>query len=140
MACAITGLLFLPDNYNIVIKRRWKKTNTAGKIKEIYIKYNVVKKRIMNPLLKKEYFKKRVKGEVKSLFRTTLVEATTHQVYLAVCSAVKDIIIDDWMKTQKATTKEDPKIVYYMSMEFLTGCYPGNNLLNLGAYGEVGGR
>ena len=37
--------------------------------------------------------------------------------------AVKDVIIDNWMKTQKVIDEKDPIIVYYMSMEFLTGRY-----------------
>ena len=40
---------------------------------------------------------------------------------------VKDAIIDDWIATQKQYEKDDPKIVYYMSMEFLLGRALGNN-------------
>ncbi|MDO4491799.1 MAG: glycogen/starch/alpha-glucan phosphorylase [Lachnospiraceae bacterium] len=90
-----------------------------------------------NQVFKKEAFKKAVRDEVKSLFRTTVEEATSHQLYHAVCYAAKDVIIDNWMKTQQAMNEKDPKIVYYMSMEFLTGRYLGNNLLNLTAYDEV---
>ena len=92
---------------------------------------------MLNPIFKKEKFKKSVREEVKNLFRTTLEEANSHQIYQAVCYVVKDVIIDNWMKTQKVMNETDPKIVYYMSMEFLTGRYLGNNLLNLTAYGEV---
>ena len=87
--------------------------------------------------LTKKKFKTALEEITKDLFRVTLDEATPHQVYLAVCAVVRDTIIDDWMATQEAIKKEDPKIVYYMSMEFLTGRYLGNNLLNLTAYKEV---
>ena len=90
-----------------------------------------------NPIMDRDIFKKALRQEIKDLFRTTLEEATPRQIYQAVCYVVKDQIIDNWMKTQKAMREQDPKIVYYMSMEFLTGRYLGNNLLALTAYKEV---
>ena len=85
----------------------------------------------------KEEFKKSVKENVKFLYRKTLEEATQEQIFQAVSYTVKDVIIDNWLKSQKAYEKQNPKIVYYMSMEFLMGRALGNNLINLGAYGEV---
>ena len=92
---------------------------------------------MQNTIIKREIFKKALRQEVKDLFRVTLEEASPRQIYQAVCYVVKDQIIDNWMKTQKAMAEQDPKIVYYMSMEFLTGRYLGNNLLALTAYEEV---
>ncbi len=82
-------------------------------------------------------FKKSVKENVKFLYRKTLEEATQEQIFQAVSYTVKDVIIDNWLANQKAYEKEDPKIVYYMSMEFLMGRALGNNLINLTAYKEV---
>ena len=86
---------------------------------------------------KKEAFKESVKENVKFLYRKTLEEATQEQIFQAVSYTVKDVIIDNWLETQNAYQKQDPKIVYYMSMEFLMGRALGNNLPNLTAYGEV---
>ena len=51
--------------------------------------------------------------------------------------AVKDLIIDKWIATHKTYDKEDPKVVYYMSMEFLMGRALGNNMINLTKYNEI---
>ena len=90
-----------------------------------------------NEMFKKEAFKKSVKDNVKFLYRKTIEEATQEQIFQAVSYSVKDVIIDNWLATQKAYDEQDPKIVYYMSMEFLMGRALGNNLINLCAYGEV---
>ena len=85
----------------------------------------------------KEMFKRSVLYNVKTLFRKDITEATQQQIFQAVSYAVKDAIMDAWIATQKKYDEEDPKTVYYMSMEFLMGRALGNNLINLTFYDEV---
>ena len=91
----------------------------------------------MSKRFDKEVFIESVKSNLKTLYRQTLVDATKQQVFQAVSYAVKDTIIDNWMATQKVYEEEDPKMVYYMSMEFLMGRALGNNMINLTEYKEV---
>ena len=85
----------------------------------------------------KEMFKRSVLYNVKTLFRKDISEATKQQIFQAVSYAAKDAIMDAWIATQKKYDEEDPKTVYYMSMEFLMGRALGNNLINLTFYDEV---
>ena len=85
----------------------------------------------------KAAFKTAVKENVKTLYRKTIDEATPQQLFQAVSYAVKDVIIDDWIETQKRYDETDAKTVYYMSMEFLMGRALGNNLINMTAYKDV---
>ena len=85
----------------------------------------------------KEAFKGSVLYNIKTLYRKNLQEATPQQIFQAVAYAVKDTVVDNWMETQKQFDKQDPKTVYYMSMEFLMGRALGNNIVNLKAQKSV---
>ena len=85
----------------------------------------------------KDMFKTSVLYILKTLYRKPLNEATPQQIFQAVSYAVKDIIVDNWLETQQKYEEEDPKMVYYFSMEFLMGRALGNNILNLSVYHQV---
>ena len=91
----------------------------------------------MSLKISKTEFKKDVMDNCRRLFRKELDEATPQEQYQSVSYAVKDMIVENWIATQKQLTKDDPKIVYYMSMEFLMGRALGNNLINMTAYEDV---
>ncbi|MDO4474855.1 MAG: glycogen/starch/alpha-glucan phosphorylase [Eubacteriales bacterium] len=82
-------------------------------------------------------FKREVRENVRRLFRKELEEATPQEQYQAIAFAAKDEIMENWIATQSQLQKDDPKIVYYMSMEFLLGRALGNNLISLSVYKEV---
>ena len=88
-------------------------------------------------VLSKDAFIKSVSEELRTQYRTTIEKATQQELFQAVSQAVKDVVMDEWMATQQVFDKEDPKTVYYMSMEFLMGRALGNNLINLCAYDTV---
>ncbi len=101
------------------------------------IPYEVQTTETQDSVFDKAEFKKQVLGNIKSLYRKSLETATQQEIFQAVSFAVKDLIIDRWIATQKAYEETDPKYVYYLSMEFLMGRALGNNLINLCCYNEV---
>ena len=62
----------------------------------------------------KEEFKKKVRDEAKMLYRKTLEEVSDRHKFVAVAYAVKDIVIDQWIATQKAYEKADAKTVQHI--------------------------
>jgi starch phosphorylase len=58
-------------------------------------------------------------------------EVGPRERYEAVAHAVRDILSQRWHRTEHTYDRENPKRVYYLSMEFLIGRSLGNNILNL---------
>ncbi len=94
----------------------------------------------MDHTIHKTEFKKAVIYNLKISYRRTIEDATAAQMYQAVALAVKDMIIDRWIATHKEYEKQDAKVVYYMSMEFLDRALPGQQYHQpLRAGGDPGG-
>ncbi len=68
--------------------------------------------------------------------------ATKRDYYLALAYVVRDRLLQRWVSTAAAYTRQRSRTVAYLSAEFLMGPQLGNNLVNLGIYdaGAGGGR
>ncbi len=91
----------------------------------------------MDKKFNKKAFISTVEDHLAKQYRKSIDKASQEELFQAVSYAVRDVVMEDWMATQKAFDEQDPKTVYYMSMEFLMGRALGNNLINLCAYKEV---
>lgn len=63
--------------------------------------------------------------------------ATPLDCYISFSSAIKDILLDNWLQTQPAEYALNRKRVYYLSLEYLIGRSLGNAILNLDLQGKA---
>jgi starch phosphorylase len=63
--------------------------------------------------------------------------ATSLDRYYAAAFTARDRLVRRWIQTQQAYHRQDPKRVYYLSLEFLMGRMMENNLINLGLHDNL---
>src|SRR5579863_9437438 len=57
--------------------------------------------------------------------------ASARERFEAIARAVRDTLSQQWIKTENTYTRENPKHIYYLSMEYLIGRSLANNVMNL---------
>ena len=63
--------------------------------------------------------------------------ATPRDWYHTAAYTVRDHVVERWVKTSSAYYNQDPKRIYYLSLEFLIGRMMSNAALNLGIQNEL---
>ena len=84
-----------------------------------------------------EDFKKCIQHHLMSFQGRDPDRAGDPDVYRALSYALRDVLMEKWIKTQKTFYAEKMKRVYYLSLEFLVGRSLGNAIINMGLLDEV---
>ncbi|MBA3007036.1 MAG: glycogen/starch/alpha-glucan phosphorylase [Proteobacteria bacterium] len=84
-----------------------------------------------------EEIKKNILHHVMSFQGRDPLRAGESDIYKALAYTLRDIMVEKWIATQKASYAQGKKRVYYLSLEFLIGRSLGNSMINLGIYDAV---
>jgi starch phosphorylase len=84
-----------------------------------------------------EEFKKCIQHHLMSFQGRDPDRAGDQDVYRALSYALRDVLMEKWIKTQKTFYAGKMKRVYYLSLEFLVGRSLGNAIINMGLMDEV---
>ena len=84
-------------------------------------------------------FKEAFQNRVDMTLAKDLKDCTKYDIYMALAYTVRDLQVEAWKNTNhKLTSKNAPKRVYYISLEFLMGRTLGNSLINCGFFEQAG--
>ena len=85
-------------------------------------------------------FKDAFQNRVDMTLAKDLKDCTKYDIYMALAYTVRDLQVEAWKNTNhKLTSKDAPKRVYYISLEFLMGRTLGNSLINCGFFEQADG-
>lgn len=84
-----------------------------------------------------ERFKQAIQHHLLSFQGRDPERAGPRDVYKALSYALRDVLVEKWINTQKQYYDSGQKRVYYLSLEFLVGRSLGNSLINTGIMDEV---
>ncbi|MFH1216079.1 MAG: glycogen/starch/alpha-glucan phosphorylase [Pseudomonadota bacterium] len=84
-----------------------------------------------------EQFKQRIQHHLLCFQGRDPMRAGPRDVTKALSYALRDVLVEKWIATQKNFYATKRKRVYYLSLEFLVGRSLGNSLVNMGLMGEV---
>ena len=86
----------------------------------------------MNTWKDKDEFKSIFTEKVHVLFEKELQDLTPTEVYQTVAFMVRDLVSEDWIRTNEVYDRDKSKQVYYFSIEFLLGRLLQSNLIGVG--------
>ncbi len=84
-----------------------------------------------------EEFKACIRHHLVSFQGRDPLMAGNQDVYRALSYALRDMLMEKWINTQKTVYAQNKKRVYYLSLEFLVGRSLGNAIINMGLLGQV---
>jgi starch phosphorylase len=85
----------------------------------------------LNEGITREQIKDEIIKKLRRVYGKTLDEATKDELYKAVATTVREIIMDRWTEANKQVSVQGKKRLYYLSAEFLMGRALVNNMINV---------
>ena len=79
-----------------------------------------------------EELKRRFVMTAHVMYGRDIDELTPHEIYMTIAATTRELLSENWIKTNRAYQQKKAKQAYYFSIEFLLGRLLNTNLINLG--------